>query len=177
MSTGSDKNSSDTRHALRNLAYEIGTRVLERGEYGHDDFSAVLQALQDPAVRAAPGTWLLLKQFQDHWQYLRDEQRGELLVVLEQVFGTAAEWMWSFTVGVLLAECYADDRALRLLQKFVSSSQGDVRTLLPDAFRNLARHAQSDEIRSGARREVERLIDSDDAGIREEARRALRRWP
>lgn len=156
--------------------YELGTMAMHLGEYDTNVFTSVVSILQTDLARKYDASWLVWKHFEENWDLLSGGSRARLRRAAEDEFGRSGEWMWSFAIGILLAECFADETAMGAFMRFRQSCDAGVRAVLPDAIRNLARCTTSEAVRRTARRELELLTQDPADEVRHEAALALARW-
>jgi len=166
----------DDEGRLTSTLYELGTIAMMAGAYNNDAFTSVVSILQTEHARKADTAWLVWKHFEENWDLISDGSREKVRRAAEDEFGRSDSWMWSFTIGTLFAECFADEAAMDALMRFRKVSDSHARAVLPDAIRSLARRASGHAIKTKARRELELLSHDPSAEVRSEAALALARW-
>jgi hypothetical protein len=159
---------------LKAALYELGTVAL-RDEYSTKVLEDLLSILHTDRARRYEPSWLVWKHFEENWDLLTDTSRAALRRAVEDEFCRSEHWMWSFTIAILLAECFADAFAMDAFVRFRKSCDLPGRVVLPDAIRNLASRTSDDTVRKIARRELELLSRDPLDQVRQEATRALAR--
>src|SRR4051794_17681263 len=100
---------------LTDALYDLSTNVMENDGYVDGDMDKLLALLEDNKARVQPVAWMIWKNFEENWSLINERQREQIRDAAENAFDQTDEWMWSFMIGVLLAECFADRRALESL--------------------------------------------------------------
>ena len=161
---------------LTDALYDLSTHVMENDGYDEADMDRLLALLENDNVRAQSVAWMIWKNLEENWSLINERQRERIRHAAENAFDRTDDWMWSFMIGSLFAECFADRRALEVLARQRLSAREAARSMLPDALRNLARHTDDDALRRDARRELSFLEMDHSPAVRKEAADAARRW-
>jgi len=161
---------------LTKALYDLSTNVMENGEYAENEIERLLALLQSTNARAQSASWMLWKNFEENWALVSQRERELIRGAAENALDQSDESMWSFMIGVLLAECFSDRGALEILARLRLVARERARSLLPDALRNLARHTSDDALRRDARRELSLLEIDRSSVVQKEAAEAVRRW-
>jgi hypothetical protein len=161
---------------IHNALIEMGTIAMMIGLYPERAFSEMLEVLGTDGAHKSQSCWLIWTHFGENWNLLSEKSKDRLLTVAEEYFDRSDDWKWSFAIGVLLAECYSDDRALAALSRLRQVERDSARAILPDAIRKLSCRTSDERLRRLARRELSFLERDPSPVVRREAAAAANQW-
>lgn len=90
--------------SIESLVFDLGMIVMEKGAFPQSCFDEIVHTLTDKKFLGLEGSWKLLRVFEHNWDQLSEQQRSELLLVLEMVYKSFSDWMGQFVISGLLGE-------------------------------------------------------------------------
>ena len=115
--------------------YELTRVVLEQGGYPPEVFAGLSHTIRLAEFVRCPQAWLLLKHYEENWEFITQDQAADLLQVLPGIFSKGADPKLDFMVATLLSDCYTDDESGRVLESLKARAVGESKDLLSDAIK------------------------------------------
>jgi hypothetical protein len=161
--------------AIPGLVLELGPNVLIFTQLPDEVVEDLLGFVASERFRAMEDSWRLLYFIDDNWDLLGSRHRERLRPVLEEAFDGFQSFMGAFVIGEILGRRYADDAALRVLDRLADGAALPARALVPHGLETLARATDDKRLREQAIGRLRELAASPTHEVREEATDSLRK--
>jgi hypothetical protein len=163
-------------------AYNLDTHLLKVGYFSPTLFRELMKIISLHEFLTMEGSFLLLKVFQDSFDYLTEDQKEELLRVLETCYQDLTDSTSLFLVSEIVGESYCDERALETLRRLKASKADVPRSLVPHGLEYLTRKCGDRELATLAFNELLQMRSDLAENVRDEAITSLNQlarhgWP
>ena len=142
---------------MNSSATEFYGHVEDLEQYPDAAIDLIVELLDESAFRAARGSWHLLNILGLGYLLgqLSEDQKERLLPAFEAAYHEFADPMSCLLIGEMLGASYADERAFAVLSRLTEGPEGTPRSLVPNAWDQLARSAKDPTLatRAGAARD------------------------
>jgi hypothetical protein len=167
---------------LREEAYNLDTQLINVGSFSPTLFKELIKLLTLHAFLTLEGSFPLLKIFQDSFDYLTEDQKDELLRVLEACYQDLTDPTSCFLVSEIVGESYCDERALETLRRLKATKADVPRSLVPHGLEYFARKCGERELARLAFNELLQMRSDPSENVRDEAITSLNQltrhgWP
>jgi hypothetical protein len=167
---------------LREEAYNLDTHLINVGSFSPTLFKELINLLSLPEFLTMEGSLPVLKIFQDSFDYLTEDQKEELLRVLETCYQDLTDSTSLFLVSEIVGESYCDERALETLRRLKASKADVPRSLVPHGLEYLTRKCGDRELATLAFNELLQMRSDLAENVRDEAITSLNQlarhgWP
>ena len=154
-------------------AYNLDTHLLKVGSFSPTLFRELMKIISLHEFLTMEGSFLLLKIFQDSFDYLTDDQKEELLRVLETCYEDLTEPTSCFLVSEIVGESYCDERALQTLRRLKESKADVPRSLVPHGLEYFTRKCGDRELARLAFNELLNMRSDPSDNVRDEVTTSL----
>jgi len=154
---------------LREEAYNLDTHLINVGSFSPTLFKELMKTLSLHEFLTMEGSFTLLKIFQDSFDYLTDDQKGELLRMLETCYEDLTDPTSCFLVSEIVGGSYSDERALQTLRRLKESKADVPRSLVPHGFEYFTRKCGDRELARLAFNELLQMKSDPSENVRDEA--------
>jgi hypothetical protein len=167
--------SSGEQTSWEQIALKVGNIVLEHGSFPSDYFRSILAIVQNERFQRLEGSWKLIRVFEENWKELSEEQRVELLKILEVSYQAFHDWMSCFVISGILGELYSDDRAFAVLCRLEKADSEMPRSFVPHGFEHIARNSSNEDLTRRALAELAKMQHDKSSMVRNEVVESLLR--
>lgn len=161
--------------ALAERVYDLDTLLLMCGYFSAPLFEELLAIIREPEFLKMEGSWQLLRLFENSWDYLSEEQRGELPAAMEASYGQFADWMACFVISEILGRQYADERALQSFSRLRKLGALNQRSLVPHGLEHIVKGSQDKDVARRAFDELSKMRADSSEQVRGEVDASLAR--
>jgi hypothetical protein len=160
---------------LEEAVFNCEVRLLEESAFPAELFDSVISMMQSPECLAMPGSWKLVRIFENNWHLLFEEQRSHLLEVLDKTFSRFGDWMSCFVISGILGECYMDRRAVDVLVRLKQWAPDVARSLVPHGFEHIVAGCKDNDVVEDALKELFEMQKDSSEAVRREVDISLQR--
>lgn len=154
-------------------AYNLDTHLLKVGYFSPTLFRELMKIISLHEFLTMEGSFVLLKIFQDSFDYLNDDQKEELLRVLETCYEDLTDPTSCFLVSEIVGESYCDERALQTLRRLKESKADVPRSLVPHGLEYFTRKCGDRELARLAFNELLNMRSDPSDNVRDEVTTSL----
>ena len=131
---------------LKEEAYNLDSQLIKAGYFSPILFKGLTEIISLHEFLIMEGSFVLLKVFQDSFDYLSEDQKVELLSVLEAHYEALADTTSGFLVSEIVGESYCDERALQTLRRLTETKADVPRSLVPHGLEYFTRKCGDREL-------------------------------
>ncbi len=161
--------------ALAERVYDLDTLLMMCGYFSAPLFAELLKIIEEPDFLKLEGSWQLLRLFENSWDYLSEEQRGELLAAMESSYGQFADWMACFVISEILGRQYADERALQSFSRLRKLGVLNQRSLVPHGLEHIVSGSRDKDVARRAFKELSNMRADSSEQVSDEVNASLAR--
>ena len=122
---------------MKRACYELQTEHLEHDLFPEEDFDFLIEFLQSQDVlKKAEGVHPILLIFEVEWDMLTEEQRRQLLPVLESIFPRIQDHLGAFLIPEILGENFQNEGALNVLERLSHIENTKRRAQIPHGLKH-----------------------------------------
>ena len=158
---------------LKEEAYNLDSQLIKDGYFSAILFKELMDIISLQEFSIMDGSFVLLKVFQDGCDYLTDDQKADLLRVLEARYETLTDTTSCFLISEIVGESYCNERALQTLRHF-KESKGEVpRSLAPHGLEYFIKKCKDRELAKKAFNELLNMRSDESENVRDEVTTSL----
>jgi hypothetical protein len=159
---------------LKEEAYNLDSQLIKAGYFSPTLFKELTAIISLREFLIMEGSFVLLKVFQDSFDYLSEDQKVELLPVLEAHYEALADTTSGFLVSEIVGESYCDERALQTLRRFKNSKADVPRSLVPHGLEYFVKKCGDRALARLAFNELLHMRSDPSENVRDEVTTALK---
>jgi hypothetical protein len=166
----------DSAQSLSNWLIQAELELVTWDIFPADMFEEILYFIMSKTFVTREWSWTLLHFLQNNYELLSSEQKARMVEALVKRYSVLEHWMAAFVSSEILGIYYADDDlGVSILRGIANIAPRSLGACIPHGLETIARATHSDVIRVNAVTELERLRDSSDEHVRDEADISIRK--
>jgi len=166
-----DKNFSD----FEKYVNEIDDMLTEKGEFSNSLLDKLFCVIGSTEFHKMDKSYMLLILFQYNVDILNDQQKKNVVDVLESNFELFKDSTTCFLSAELIAEFFKDKRSLEVLQRLKKVKADIPRALVPHGFAWLAKKCNDRNLVEKIYAELKSMVNDPSKDVRNEVAESMRK--
>lgn len=152
---------------IEECAYEIQSEQLGRPRFDSENLEMLLALLRDASLLAMEGAGALLAPLEFDSDKLSRRQRRAVVEALEEAYPKFADRMAQFQITEFVGRKFADEEALGLFTRLMTTSEPEARGLISHGFEHLVCSGESETSQEAFARLQSMMSDASDQVVGE----------